>query len=38
MSLKMNEYPTTESVLYLVDKMKPLKVFKQRYEMIWTTL
>lgn len=34
MSLKMNEYPTTESVLYLVDKMKPFKAFKQRYDKI----
>ena len=37
-SLEMNSFPTKESVLYLIDKMNSLKVFKQRYDKIWTAL
>ena len=33
-SLEMNSFPTKESVLYLIDKMNSLKVFKQRYDKI----
>lgn len=35
---KTAEYPTMESGLYLVDNKNSLKIFKQRYDMIWTAL